>query len=161
MSHLSRRRHAAAIVVVGLIASIVLGCAPGATSSTLSPAPAPPSAAASADADAGVAVDVETLLRDTASKDWQTVRVTGNFLADAGSAQLCQVLMESYPPQCGGGVRVTGTVPADTLARLTTTTEPGLKKMWWGFATITGTFHATGADGLPSIEISEIVLADT
>ena len=61
------------------------------------------------------------------------MRVTGNFLADEGSAQLCALLMESYPPQCGGGVRLTGEVPADTLAVLDTTKEPDLKKMWWGY----------------------------
>jgi hypothetical protein len=111
-------------------------------------------------ADPGAAIDVQTLLGDAATRDGQAVRVSGNFLADETTAQLCQVLMESYPPQCGGGVRVTGPVPGETLARFTTTTEPGLKKMWWGSVTITGTFHATGADGKPSIELGEIILVE-
>ena len=68
--------------------------------------------------------------------------------------------MESYPPQCGGGVRLTGEVPADTLALLDTTTEPDLKKMWWGFVTVTGTFRAAGADGQPTIEITDFELAE-
>jgi hypothetical protein len=68
--------------------------------------------------------------------------------------------MESYPPQCGGGVRLTGTVPAATLDALDTTTEPDLKKMWWGYVTVTGTFHAAGDDGRPSLEIESIELVE-
>ena len=98
--------------------------------------------------------------KDPGAKDGQVVRVTGNFLADEGSAQLCALLMESYPPQCGGGVRLTGEVPADTLALLDTTKEPDLKKMWWGYVTVTGTFRASGANGQPVIELSEISLVE-
>ena len=68
--------------------------------------------------------------------------------------------MESYPPQCGGGVRLTGAVPAATLDALDTTTEPDLKKMWWGYVTVTGTFHATGDDGQPSLEVETIELVE-
>lgn len=146
------------ILFVGLLATTLVACGDAAPAS---PVPSsPPAASAAVSADPGRAIDVQTLLGDAATKDGSAVRVSGNFLADEATAQLCQVLMESYPPQCGGGVRVTGAVPADTLARFTTTTEPGLKKMWWGFVTVTGTFHAAGADGKPSIELGEIILVE-
>ncbi len=106
------------------------------------------------------AIDVDALLADAAALDGQPVRVTGNFLADEQTAQLCALLMESYPPQCGGGVRLTGQVPGDTLALLETTTEPDLKKMWWGYVVVTGTFRASGVDGQPTIELGEIVLEE-
>lgn len=149
----------AATVVLALLTLILAACAGSAGSPPTSAAPPAPSASASAPAastDPGPAIDVDALLGGAAARDGQTVRVTGNFLADEGSAQLCTVLMESYPPQCGGGVRLTGEVPADTLAALETTTEPDLKKMWWGFVTITGTFRASGVDGQPTIEIGHI-----
>jgi hypothetical protein len=124
------------------------------------PVPAAPTAppGAAGTGDPAAIIDVDALLADAGAQDGQTVRVTGNFLADAGSAQLCAVLMESYPPQCGGGLRLTGSVPADTLAALETTKEPDLKKMWWGYVTVTGTFHATGDDGRPTLQITDIQL---
>ena len=152
------RRLAGALLPASL-ALILVACAGATTSPSASGVPAAPSAPAPApSADPGAAIDVDALLADAAAQDGKTVRVTGNFLADAGSAQLCAVLMESYPPQCGGGLRLTGTVPADTLAVLTTTTEPDLKKMWWGYVTVTGTFHASGDDGRPTLDIVDIEL---
>jgi len=162
MSTRSPRRRLAAISFAGLMALTLGACAGAAASPPSSQAPAPPSAAAPpSSADPGAAIDVDALLRDASAKDGQVVRVTGNFLADANLARLCGVLMESYPPQCGGGLRLTGNVPAETLDALTTTTEPGLKKMWWGYVTVTGTFHVSGADGLPSLEIADIEMADS
>jgi hypothetical protein len=160
---LPRRRVAAAFLPAAL-ALVLVACGGATASPPASQAPsassAPSASAPAPSADPGAAIDVDALLADAAAKDGQTVRVTGNFLADAGSAQLCAVLMESYPPQCGGGLRLTGTVPADTLAALTTTTEPDLKKMWWGYVTATGTFHASGDDGGPSLEIVDIQLVE-
>ena len=150
----SIRRPMAGPWLAAILSLAVLACA--------GPAAAPPSGPATAGPSTGpgAAIDVDALLAGAAARDGQVVRVTGNFLADEGSAQLCSVLMESYPPQCGGGVRVTGKVPGDTLAALDTTTEPDLKKMWWGFVTVTGTFRASGADGRPVIELGEISLVE-
>jgi hypothetical protein len=144
----------AALWLVAVLSILVAACA--------GPAAAPPNAPATSgpSSDPGAAIDVDALLAAAAAKDGQTVRVTGNFLADEGSAQLCALLMESYPPQCGGGVRLTGEVPGDILALLDTTKEPDLKKMWWGFVTVTGTFRASGADGRPVIELGEISLVE-
>jgi hypothetical protein len=150
----SRRRTMAALWVVAMLSLVLTACsAPAAGSPSLSPTSGP-------SADPGAAIDVDALLAAAAAKDGQVVRVTGNFLADEGSAQLCSVLMESYPPQCGGGVRLTGEVPGDTLAMLDTTKEPDLKKMWWGYVTVTGTFRASGADGRPVIELVDVSLVE-
>lgn len=149
MSDRSSRRRLATIWSAASLTLILAACSGAAASPSASPA---------ASVDPGAAIDVDALLANAAALDGQTVRVTGNFLADAGSAQLCALLMESYPPQCGGGLRLTGTVPADTLAALETTKEPDLKKMWWGLVTVTGTFHAAGDDGRPTLEITDIVL---
>ena len=148
------RRPKATIWLVAALSLVLAACAgPAATPTTAPTAPG-------ASADPGAAIDVDALLATAPAKDGQVVRVTGNFLADEGSAQLCALLMESYPPQCGGGVRLTGEVPADTLAALETTTEPNLKKMWWGYVTVMGTFRAAGANGQPVIELDEISLVE-
>ncbi len=161
MSDRSSRRRLATIWFAASLMLILAACSGGTASPSASPTPAAPSASAPAGSvDPGAAIDVDALLANAAVQDGQTVRVIGHFLADAGSAQLCAVLMESYPPQCGGGLRLTGTVPADTLAALETTKEPDLKKMWWGFVTVTGTFHAAGDDGRPNLEIVDIKLAE-
>jgi len=149
----SPRRPMAWLWLIALLALVLSACA-GPTAAT------PVALPSSGPSDPAAAIDIDALLKDASALDGQVVRVTGNFLADAGSAQLCAVLMESYPPQCGGGVRLTGEVPADTLAVLDTTTEPELKKMWWGFVTVTGTFRAAGASGQPVIELSEISLVE-
>ncbi len=138
----SPRRPMAALWLVAILSILVTACAGPAAAPSGGPTSGPTS-------DPGAAVDVDALLAAAAAKDGQVVRVTGNFLADEGSAQLCALLMESYPPQCGGGVRLTGEVPGDTLALLDTTTEPDLKKMWWGYVTVTGTFRASGAGRPP------------
>jgi len=160
MSFPTPRRRLAATGSVALLTLVLAACSGAAASPPASQAPASPAPSAVAPADPGKAIDVDTLLGAAAAKDGQLVRVTGNFLSDGTTAQLCSVLMESYPPQCGGGVRLTGEVPADTMAALTTTTEPDLKKMWWGFVTLTGTFRAAGADGQPTVEITEFTLVE-
>jgi hypothetical protein len=162
--HPRTRRHAAPwfAAVLGLIMAACSGTAgPSTGQAPTGGASAAPSASAGAPStNPGAAIDVDALLAAAAANDGQVVRVTGNFLADETTAQLCAVLMESYPPQCGGGVRLTGTVPADTLDALETTTEPDLKKMWWGYVTVTGRFHAAGDDGRPSLEIETIELVE-
>ncbi len=154
----SPRRPLAAAWLVAVLAFVLAACAGAAASPPTTQAPASPAAPSAPGGDAPAAIDVDALLAAAAANDGKIVRVTGNFLADEGTAQLCALLMESYPPQCGGGVRLTGQVPADTLAALDTTTEPDLKKMWWGSVTVTGTFHASGDDGRPTLEIETIDL---
>ena len=158
--------HPPRLVVLLASAAILLaacGASGGPGASPSGPGPGSPSAPVPADpspSDPGAAIDVDTLLGDAPALDGQRVRVTGNFLADETEAQLCALLMESYPPQCGGGVRLTGEVPGDVLAVLDTTTEPDLKKMWWGYVTVVGTFRAAGADGQPTIELETVELQE-
>lgn len=161
MSSRSISRPLPATLLLVLLILTLAACAGFAASPSASQAPGSPAPSAPVTSgDPGPAIDVDTLLGAAAVNDGKLVRVTGNFLADEQTAQLCAVLMESYPPQCGNGIRLTGEVPADTLAGLTTTTEPGIKKMWWGYVTLTGTFRASGDDGKPVIEIAEFVLVE-
>ncbi len=161
MTPRSIRRRSPATLTITLLALVLVACAGSAASPPASQAPGSPSASAPATSgDPGAAIDIESLLGAAAVNDGKLVRVTGNFLADEQTAQLCAVFMESYPPQCGNGIRLTGEVPAETLAALTTTTEPGIKKMWWGFVTLEGTFRASGDDGKPAIEITDFVLVE-
>ena len=170
----SRRVGAGALIpVLALVLLLAAACGSSAPSSPTgssgpggSGAPAasdPPAAGSPAPStDPGAAILIDDLLKQVAAKDGQVIRVSGNFLADEeNGARLCALMMESYPPQCGGGsIRITGEVPAATLAKLSTTTEPGLHKAWWGYVIVSGTFHATGDDGLPVLELGEIELQE-
>jgi hypothetical protein len=131
-----------------LIAWVLAGCAAPASSSAR-----PPSTAPSAPA---TAINVDALLGGAAGLDGKPVRVKGYVVVTPAGASLCSVLLESYPPQCGGGVRVTGEIPADVAAGLERTTEPGLAQAMWGWVEVAGTFEA---DGGGSIALSEIRLA--
>ena len=87
----------------------------------------------------------------------QEVWALTTVIDDGSGAQLCPIVLESYPPQCGGGtVRITGAVPADVLDALDSTTDPGLAQATWGQVEVTGTFRASGADGIPTIELASI-----
>lgn len=138
------------------VAALLLFAACAATPSSLRPPTAP-----TASQDPGAAVTIDVLLANPAARDGRPVRLTGSFIGDGATARLCEVMLESYPPQCGGGaIRVAGEIPAATLARLTTTTEAGLAKEWWGFVVVTGTFHAHGVDGGPSLDLGELILRE-
>lgn len=150
-AHPTRRRPGLAVAGVALLAVLTLAaCYPGGGTGA-SPAPTAPASP--------IAVDLGTLTAD-ASKDGQLVTVQGSFLATGDTAQLCSVMLESYPPQCGGGsVRIVGEVPADVLAAMDSTkNEPDLAQATWGFVDVTGTYRANGAGGGPTIELGTISL---
>jgi hypothetical protein len=136
--------------LVGLaLALIGCGSAAGPTAAPTVPAVVDPDPA----------IDTDALVAAAAAKNGQPVRVKGFFLASGERAQLCSVVLESYPPQCGGGtVGITGEVPADVLAALEKTSDPTLAQATWGWVEVTGTFHAADAGG-PSIALSEIRIA--
>jgi hypothetical protein len=113
-----------------------------------------PSASPSAPA---AAIDVDELVADAAALDGQTVRVKGYVLATDAGATMCSLLLESYPPQCGGGIGLTGAIPGDVVAGLDKTTEPDLAQAMWGTVEVVGTFDASG--GAPTIALTEIHLA--
>lgn len=151
--HLARP---ALVTLFAILAAIVLtGCSgPGraASDAPASPAPAP-----------SVAVfdDPGALVAAVADVDGATVRVSGFLVATPDGAQLCGIVLESYPPQCGGPtLTVTGQVPQDVLDALDTTSEPDLARAWWGWVWVTGTV-AAGSGGTPSIAISSIEVDDS
>ena len=155
----ARRSSAAFLVLASLL--LVSACAAATTTPAPSPASSvPPSAAPSQAVDPGPAIAIDDLVANSTATDGQAVRVTGNFFADPQTgARLCGVMLESYPPQCGGAaVRLVGEVPAAFIAQLDTTTEPGLAKAWWGYVTVVGTYHAAGADGKPAIQFGTIAI---
>lgn len=150
MSATRPERRLAATGAVLLLTLILSACGSG----TASPSGAPP--ASDAPSPPATAIDTDALLGD-ASLDGQPVRVAGFFLASGDVANLCSVVLESYPPQCGGGtVRITGQVPADVLDALDSTTDPALAQATWGQVEVTGTYRASGPAGVPTIDLTSI-----
>lgn len=149
-------------VLAALLTLILVAC--GGTAG--SPAPSgsgalPSDAPIDLPTDAPPTLSFEDLAGSLADVDGQSVTVSGYLLITGDQVQLCGVLMESYPPQCGAvAVRVLGEVPADVLDGLDTTTEPDLQKAWWGMVRITGVVAAAGADGSPTITIETIESSD-
>ena len=139
-----------ASIALSLSLAIVLaacGANGGSSAPTVGPSAADPPAAA---------IDTDALVAD-ATLDGQPVRVSGFFLATGPTAVLCSVVLESYPPQCGGGtVRLVGEVPADVLAALDSTDDPTLAQATWGQVEVTGTYRVRGADGQPTIDLLTI-----
>ena len=136
------------ILIVLVIVSAISACQ--AEVPPVRPSPTLPTAPAAA-------ISVDELLASTGGLDGQPIRVKGFILVTPPGASMCSLLLESYPPQCGGGVvRVTGEIPADVAAGLDKTSEPDLAQAMWGWVEATGTFKA--ADG-GSIALSEIRLA--
>lgn len=143
--------------LAAILALVIAACG-GASSPPGRPSPAAPSP--TPHTDPVPVADPDTLVRDAASHDGQAVRVSGFLLASDGKARFCSVVLESYPPQCGGGVvTITGEVPGAVMDALDTTSEPGLARATWGWVEITGTFAASGPDGGPSLAISSIRVA--
>jgi hypothetical protein len=159
-SHRRPSRPATTITAAaGLLALAALLAACGGSVADGSPGAQDPSGSPAGSVEPGPAIDTDALLADP-SLDGQAVRVNGFFLATGDQAQLCSIVLESYPPQCGGGtVRITGEVPADVLAALDSTNDPALAQATWGQVEVTGTFRATGADGGPTIELGTIAPA--
>ncbi len=152
-----------AVVLAALLPPILVGCGGAVTSPppSLSASPTAPSAPAPSTG-GGALIDTDALMAAAADRDGQVVRVAGFFLATGDTAQLCSIVMESYPPQCGGAtIRLTGQVPADVLDGLDRTTEPGLTQATWGWVNVTGTFRASGSDGRPVLEIAQVELDDS
>lgn len=144
----------AALLTLILVACGASASSPGATGSAAPPSDAPIDLPTSAP----TAWSFEDLAGSLADVDGQTVTVTSYLLISDDRAQLCGVLLESYPPQCGAvTMRVLGEVPTSVLDGLDTTTEPDIRKAWWGTVHITGVVAAGG--GAPSITIQSIETA--
>jgi hypothetical protein len=163
MSSLTPPRRVAAVTSTLLLTLAIAACGGAAPSAPPSvspggstPAGSPPAAGT---LDSALEMPTDALIADAAAQDGRLVRAVGFFLATGTTAQLCAVSLESYPPQCGGAaVRLTGEVPADTMARLDRTNDPQLAQAIWGWVVVTGTFRASGVDGEPTIELTSVVL---
>lgn len=153
MTRRSRSRGFAGFAPTIAIATLVLLLA-ACNGSTASPEPT------TGDLPAPTLVPIDQLLGDIAGADGSTVAVNGFLLITESGAQLCGIVLESYPPQCGGPtIRVLGEVPAEVLDALDKTAEPGLSQARWGWVDVVGTVDATGADGTPTITIDSIAVA--
>ena len=122
-----------------------------------SPPPSAPTGLTPAPSAPAAAIDVDSLVAGAPGLDGRPVRVKGFLLVTRAGASMCSLLLESYPPQCGGGVQVTGEIPADVAVGLEKTTDPGLAQAMWGWVEVAGTFEASDDRG--SIALSEIRLA--
>jgi hypothetical protein len=148
LDHLARPALAAFVALFAIL--VLTAC--GTSGGTAAPATPGPSAAAFD--------DPASLIGAIADVDGSEVTVRGFLIATPDEAQLCGIVLESYPPQCGGPtLTLTGAVPQDILDGLDTTTEPDLAKAWWGWVSVTGTVDA-GTSGSPAITITSIELAD-
>ena len=148
-------------ILAALLTLVLAACAGAGASSA--PSPSAPPSDAPIDLPTGApptAIPFDVLAGDLAALDGQTVTVTGYLLISDDRAQLCGVLLESYPPQCGAAtVQVLGEVPDAVIAGLDTTTGD-VAKAWWGTVTVTGVLAADGGSGTPTITIESIALAD-
>lgn len=122
------------------ILTLILAACSGAGSDPSGGSPSAPPASPTA-------VTLGTLLETPVDHDGQVVTVTGTLIASDTEAQLCDIVMESYPPQCGPSIRLVGTVPEGVADQLDHTTEPDLAQAMWGLVEVTGTFEADAAGG--------------
>lgn len=140
-----------------LLAGAVLSAFLLAACGSASPPPSAPTALSPAPSAPAAPIDVDALVAGAPGLDGRPVRVKGFLLVTRAGASMCSLLLESYPPQCGGGVQVTGEIPADVAVGLEKTTDPGLAQAMWGWVEVAGTFEASDDRG--SIALSEIRLA--
>jgi hypothetical protein len=118
-------------VLVALLTLILVACGAG----TGAPSPSSPAASDPAvDLPTSVpsTLSFEDLAGDLPGLAGQTVTTTAYLLIDGDQAQLCGALLESYPPQCGGGsLRLLGEVPTAVIDGLDSTSDPGQAKTSW------------------------------
>lgn len=146
-SDLSAPRAAIAATLVAVLTVILVACSGTGSSPSGVLTSVPPASA--------TAVTLDALLSTPADHDGQVVTVKGTLIASETEAELCDIVMESYPPQCGPSIRLEGLVPEGVVDQLDQTTEPDLAQAMWGFVEITGTFDADGANG-PTLTIDTI-----
>lgn len=143
-------RAATTAVLVAVLTLILAACTGTGTDPSSTPTSAPPVSP--------TAVTLDALLGSPQDHDGQVVTVTGTLIAAGAAAEMCDIVMESYPPQCGPSIRLVGTVPEGVADRLEQTTEPDLAQAMWGLVEVTGTFDADAADG-PTLTIDTIAIA--
>ncbi len=139
-------------VLAAILTIILVACGGAAPSASNLPVDLPSTAPP-----ATIAFD--TLAANLVDLDGSTVQVTGYLLIDGDRAQLCGVLLESYPPQCGAVTfRVLGAVPEPVLDGLDTTGADNPQRVSWGSVVIIGVVDAGG--GSPTITIESIRISE-
>jgi hypothetical protein len=105
-------------------------------------------------------VDVDGFVAMAPGLDGSTAVVRGFMLVSGADARLCALVLESFPPQCGGAdIILAGTIPADVMAGLDSTNDPSLAQASWGDVTVNGTV-SLGPDGTsPTLTIGSIELS--
>lgn len=153
MTRLPRPHQLAVLLIVALaLAACSAGGTPSATPSDPSSGAAPNEPTIPP-----VARTTPDVLADQAALDGTVIAVAGFFTTDGTIHKVCDAVLESYPPQCGGAViEVVGTIPAAAVAMLESPDEPDLARVAWGDVEIRGTFHAAVGDARPTLELSEI-----
>ena len=149
-------------ILVALLTVILTACAAGGTA-TAPPVSSPPASDAPIDlpTSAPTSLSFDDLASGLVDLDGATVTVTGYLLIADDQAQLCGVLLESYPPQCGAvTLRVLGEIPSAVIDGLDTTAGDDVSKAWWGTVRLTGLVTADGAAGSPTITVESIELVD-
>jgi hypothetical protein len=102
----------------------------------------------------------DDLVADLAGVDGTTVTTNAFLLITDDGARLCGIVMESYPPQCGGQtIHLLGEVPADVFDALDRTDDPTLAQARWGYVEVTGLLDAAGSDGAPTLTVESIRIA--
>jgi hypothetical protein len=111
----------AALTAAAVVAAGCGGGAGGGSSSSSTPgagAPAP-----------GGGLTVGKALASTSE---EPLLVRGALIApDGGEVRLCELVLESYPPQCGGASLVVRGVDLSQLDGLTHTNDPSLAQVTW------------------------------
>jgi hypothetical protein len=147
-------------VLVTLLTLILVGCSGGSAAASPSSPPAS-DPAVDLPTSAPATLSFEDLAGDLPALAGQTVTTTAYLFISGDQAQLCGALLESYPPQCGGGsVRLLGEVPTEVIDGLDSTSDPGQAKTSWGPVLVSGTV-GTDDSGAPTITIERIELTDS
>jgi hypothetical protein len=101
------------------------------------------------------AIDIPAVLGDPAALDGRTAVVRGFLLVEGETVRLCEMAMESYPPQCGGEtLTLVGAVPPQILDQLESPDDPAMADVAWGTVEVEGTIRAAGPAGGPALEIT-------
>jgi hypothetical protein len=154
---------AGAILLVGLAVAI-LACGPGGAVSSSPSTSAPPSTGSPSTSPPPSGslepIDVDTATSDQDRLDGSRVAVRGFILIEANRARMCSLVLESYPPQCGGStLEIRGSMPPAILGQLDSTAdEPDLNQASWGDVIVSGTLTAAGPDGNPVLDLDEMTV---